>query len=249
MRRQVVDVSSDRIWMLDTSKKIHLPWLWSECIAWKNLPKNLCTSLYMIYNVREGMADVFYDLNEMNSCRKTLCDRLEANAEDIDVITSSCKSEHDKLIQVALDLDKVDLVSLPDATLYKLYDVILKQYTEFFKYSCILKLISKNEKLMTSFIERGISQDYIESAIVALMLSSNRLFLEISERLQRSEEFIMYMTPEEMECALHGGVFDELDVESRMKHYLLVYDLEKDNPHVYMDERARVMEISLKTKR
>lgn len=239
-------MNSDRIWILDTSKRTYLPWIWSECTAWRQLPKNLCTPVHMIYNVRNGAADIFYDPNERAACSRKTSERLASDAAELERLSSDCKTEHGKLMQVAVDLDKLDLVSLSDDVLYKVYMALLKQYAEVFKFSSILRVMSKEEKLMNEFLERGITSDYVEGALSGAVLSSNRLFTEISERLQRSEEFVMHMTPEELDCALHGGVFDELDVESRMDHYLLVYDLEKDNPHVYMDERARVMTVSLK---
>jgi len=41
---------------------------------------------------------------------------------------------------------------------------------------------------------------------------------------------------------LGGGQFEEWEVEQRLSHYILVYDLEKDDPHVYSGEKSRTME-------
>jgi hypothetical protein len=35
-------------------------------------------------------------------------------------------------------------------------------------------------------------------------------------------------------------------MEGRLKHYIMLYDLEKDEPLVYTGEKARVMELNFK---
>ena len=237
-------MSSDRIWVLDNSKKTYMPWIWSECIARRQLPKNMCAPVHMIYNVRKGIVDSFYDPKEMSACSKKIAERLTADKLELEHLALNCKTEHDKLMQVAVDLDKLDLVSLSDDQLFKVYTILLKQYGEVFKFNSIMQAASKDEKIANSFSGSNLNKDFVEEALSGAVLSANNLFTEIGERLQRNDEFAMHMTPEEMDCSLHGGIFEEWEVESRKEHYLLVYDGEKDNPIAYVGERSRVMEVS-----
>jgi hypothetical protein len=199
----------------------------------------------VVYSARKGKVEAYYGPKDMEACLKKISESMNADKTVVGRLASDCKIEHDKLVQAAADIDKLDLVSLPEDTLHKVYSILLKQYTEVSKFSNIISAASKDSKLAPLFLENNITKDYVGEALSSVVLSSNNLFIEVSERLQKKEEFVMHMTPEEVDCGLHGGVFEDWEIESRFEHYILVYDMEKDDPHVYTGERARVMEVSL----
>jgi len=76
----------------------------------------------------------------------------------------------------------------------------------------------------------------------------NMLFSEIGRRIYKRKEEVLLMTPEEIHVSLYNGVFDESEIEERKTHFILVYDLEKDAPHIYSGEKSRAMEALLKIK-
>ena len=227
-------------WTFDSSTESILPWVWCECAAWRRLPSWLCTPVNVVFNARRGKADRYYSPKNMGVCVKRMAEKVSFDSSATAQLESDFKAEHVKLNQVAADINGLDFSSLMDEVVYKVYSIVLSQYSDLCKYKNISVLSSKDSHLAP--LSMTLASGEIDSALSETRASAERMFEAISKRVQRKRDFVDVMTPEEMHYALGGGSFEEWEVEQRMSHYILVYDLEKDDPHVYSGEKSRTME-------
>jgi len=200
---------------------------------------------------------MFYDKEEIEICSRTIVDKISADKNALSKLISEIQKEREILIQVATDIDIAKLGGLPDETVYKVYEIVLNQHTNLIKFNNIIQVASKmlNElgptpespkELNDALSEILKQKDQIDEAIFKSVSSSAKLFNEIAKRINQKLDFVMSMTPEEINYALRGGIYDDWEISNRPQHFILVYDLEKDDPLVYTGEKARVMELSLK---
>jgi len=227
-------------WTFDSSTESILPWVWCECVAWRRLPSWLCTPVNGVFNAKQGRVDRYYGPKNMDLCVKRMAERVSFDSSVIARLESNFKAEHAKLSQVVADINGLDFPSLTNDVIYKVYSVVISQYSELCKYKNISILSGKDARLAP--LSMALASGEIDSTLSETKVSAERMFEDIVRRVQQKRDFVDVMTPEEIHYALGGGSFEEWDVEQRMNHYILVYDLEKDDPHVYSGEKSRTME-------
>ena len=364
-----------RKWVWETSRKAYLGYIWGATIAWNKLPQWLCKPVTAVYNSRNNVIDMYYDQEEMETCSKMIVEKIMSDGSALNRLMTECQIEHDKLVQVAADLDSLKYGGLPEEVLYKVYEIFINQHTSVFRFSHTVRVAGKvgqerleiyleekiadkkraieymniltatpkdsfvategkellelgvrvekgedlkalisehtrefcwtpigysdeqpyteeyflkeynnlksmpgsfeeklqklkemNEKIRTErtnvlnelnpepsirnladmLSEMTYMKDYVREALSRSMYSSRKIFAEIGKRIGKKEGFVKIMTPDEINYALHGGLYDDWEIENRVKHYILVFDLEKDDPLVYTGEKARVMELNFK---
>ena len=227
-------------WTFDSSTESILPWVWCECVAWRRLPSWLCNPVDVVFNAKRGKVDRYYGPKNMDLCVKRMAEKVSFDSSAAARLESDLKAEHAKLSQVAADIGGLDPSSLTDEVIYKVYSIVLSQYSDLCKYRNISVLSGKDRRLAP--LSMVLVSGEIDSALSETRSSAERMFEAIGRKVQRKRDFIDVMTPEEIHYALGGGQFEEWEVEQRMSHYILVYDLEKDDPHVYSGEKSRTME-------
>jgi hypothetical protein len=227
-------------WTFDSSTESILPWVWCECAAWRRLPSWLCNPVNIVYNAKRGKVDRYFGPKNMDLCVKRMAEKLSFDSSATARLESDFKAEHAKLNQVAADIGGLDFSSLADDVIFKVYSIVLSQYSELCKYKNVSILSGKDSRLAP--LSMALLSNDIDSALSATRASAEKMFEAISKRVQQKRDFVDVMTPEEIHYALGGGSFEEWEVEQRMNHYILVYDLEKDDPHVYSGEKSRTME-------
>lgn len=364
-----------RKWVWETSRNAYIGYIWGAIIAWHRLPQWLCKPITVVYNSRNYVVDMYYDQGEMDISSKMIVEKVMSDRGVMDRLMTECQIEHDKLVQVAADLDKLNYRGLPEEVLYKVYEIFLNQYTSVFRFShtvrtagkegqerleryleekvadkkkaieylniltatpkdsfvategkellelgvkvekgedlkalisehtkkfCwipigyrdeqpyteeyfinefnsiksmpgsfeekLQKLKEMNDKIRTEremvlnelnpdpsirnladmLSEMTYMKDYVREALSRSIYSSRNIFAEISRRIGKKKDFVMTMTPEEINYALHGGLYEDWEIENRVKHNILVYDWEKEDPLVYTGEKGRVMELNFK---
>jgi len=268
-----------RKWVWDSANKNNLIWTWCSCIAWYRLPQWLCRPVITIYTSKNGGVDMYCDQEEMGNCSKSVVDKLTSDKNLLGRFSYECQIEQDKLRGAANDIDALKFGGLPDEILYKVYEILLNQYTEVCKYYNIASAASKEGKnrlekytaetangektvdnvdsadshtdsqiknLTDMLSEMDNRKEQIKGVFSETIDRTKRLFSELSKRTGQKEEVVMLMTPEEVRFALHTGKIEEWEIEGRSTHYIMLYDLEKDDPLVYTLEKARVMELSFK---
>ena len=194
----------------------------------------------VVFNAKRGKVDRYYSPKNMDLCVKRMAEKVSFDSSAAARFESDFKAEHAKLSQVAADIGGLDLSSLTDEVIYKVYSVVLSQYSELCKYKNISILSGKDSRLAS--LSMVLASGEIDSALSDTRASAEKMFETIARKVQKKQDFVDVMTPEEVHYALGGGSFEEWDVEQRMSHYILVYDLEKDDPHVYSGEKSRTME-------
>ncbi|VVB73114.1 Uncharacterised protein [uncultured archaeon] len=214
--------------------------MWCECSAWRRLPSWLCVPVNIVYNAKRGGVDRFYGPKNRDLCVKRMAEHLSFDGSVVSRLESSSKAECSKLNQVAADLGGLDFSSLTDDVIHKVYSIVLSQYSEACKHKNMSILSGKDSRLAP--LSMALLSSEIDSSLSDARTASGRMFDEICKRVQRKREFVDVMTPEEMHYALGGGSFEEWEVEQRIDHYILVYDVEKDDPHAYSGEKSRTME-------
>ncbi|MEM2974197.1 MAG: hypothetical protein QW112_01040, partial [Candidatus Micrarchaeia archaeon] len=113
-----------RKWVWETSRNIYLAYAWGALVAWHSLPQWLCKPVTVVYTAKKDcVVDMYYDETEMNASSKMIVEKVMSDRSALDRIVSDCKIEHDKLVQVAVDLDELNYRRLPEETLYKIYDI------------------------------------------------------------------------------------------------------------------------------
>jgi len=247
LRRQTPSATGDRLadqdrWTFDSSTEAILPWVWCECIAWRRLPSWLCIPVNVVFNAKQGRVDRYYGPKNRDACIKRMAEHVSFDISVVARLESSFKAEHAKLSQVSADISGLDFPALTDEVIYKVYSVVLAQHSELCKYKNIAILSNKDNRLAP--VSMALASGETDSALSEARASAERMFTDITRRIQQKRDFVDVMTPEEIHYALGGGSFDEWEVERRMGHYILVYDLEKDDPHVYSGEKSRTMEAS-----
>jgi len=207
---------------------------------------------------------MFYDQEEMDNCSRLIVDKIISDRSSLDRFSSECQAEHDKLVQVAVDIESTKFGGLPDEIIFKVYDILLDQYTNLQKYSHIceaaIKEGKKREKdisplssgsdsqtknLADMLVEMNRLDSQLQEAFSKTQVNTKNLFVEMSKRSGQKQETILLVTPEEMKYVISTGKVEDWEIQGRLMHYLMVYDLEKDDPLVYTLEKARVMELSL----
>jgi len=239
-------VAEQERWTYDSSTDSILPWVWCECAAWRRLPPWLCVPVNIVFNAKQGRVDRYRSPKNMDLCVKRMAEHVSFNISVVARVESGFKAEHSKLVQVAADINGLDFSTLTDEVIYKVYSVVLSQYSELCKYKNISTLSNKDSRLAP--ISMALASGEIDSALSETRSSAEKMFTDITRRVQKKRNFVDVMTPEEMHYALGGGQVEEWDVEPRINHYLLVYDLEKDDPHVYSGEKSRTMEAMFELK-
>lgn len=227
-------------WTFDSSAELILPWVWCECVAWRRLPSWLCSPVNFVFNAKRGKIDRYRSLKNIDLCVKRMAEKVSFDSSATARIESDLKAEHTKLNQVAIDINGLNFSSLTDDVIYKVYSIVISQYSELCKYKNVSILSSKDDRLAP--LSMALLSGEIDSALSEARVSAEKMFGEIGKRVQKKRDFVDVMTPEEIHYALGGGQFDEWEVEQRTSHYILVYDLEKDDPHVYSGEKSRTME-------
>ncbi|MCS7109276.1 MAG: hypothetical protein NZ903_00570 [Candidatus Micrarchaeota archaeon] len=195
--------------------------------------------------VKSGEADLFVlksDIEKFSS--------FESKNQDLSLDNFLLEwNRNYKLALVSLnDMKDIKLSSLPNETLYKIYSILLSQNIEVMKLFFLLKLYgsasnSRNSIFRQFVLEKSIS--YEDIFLTSVKLLDSNIFEEISKRIYVTKDDALLMSPEEIYSALHGGIFDMEELKDRSLSYIMVYDLEKDAPHIYSGEKARVIEASL----
>lgn len=211
------------------------------------MPSWLCNPVNIVFNAKRDKVDRYYGPKNMNVCVKRMAENMSFNSVSTTArLESELKAEHSKLNQVAVDISSLNFSSLTDEVLYKVYSIVISQYSELCKYRNISILSNKDSRLTP--LSMALLSGEIDSTLSETRVSAEKMFEEISKRVQKKRDFVDVMTPEEIQYALGGGQFEEWEVEERMNHYILVYDLEKDDPHVYSGEKSRTMEAMFEMK-
>ncbi|MEM4589668.1 MAG: hypothetical protein QXK21_00150 [Candidatus Micrarchaeia archaeon] len=219
--------------------------LWSFTIAARKMPKGFY-QLNPISFVKENEGEMFILEKDLEKFSKSIPTEVQ------NTLIQNFFSEWFKSYELAKisinDLNGLSFSSLSNEVLYKIYSIISMQSSDVSKiifFSKVLEVTNKDmhSKLRTLLSNRSISDEEILS--LSLNLFNDKLFEEIGKRIYKNEKEILLMSPEEFHSALYGGVFDDEEIEERKTNYIMVYDLEKDAPHIYSGEKARAMEASL----
>jgi hypothetical protein len=225
--------------------------LWSDARAWRHLVKPF-SNLNPVFNVKNMEKGVMflYSFDIENASRG-----VNAFLEQRDMIMSDLISSSKKSMSLAnqavYEINSVNFASLSNESVFKVYSLFMDIRTDLMKNIAVSELSRiLNSSIHSDFdsylSSEGISINNMNS--MSSKIFDNRLFSEIGRRIYKRKEEVLLMTPEEIYVSLYNGVFDESEIEERKTHFILVYDLEKDAPHIYSGEKSRVMEASLKIK-
>ncbi len=223
--------------------------LWAETMAWRHLPRPF-PNINVMYNIKKDTGFVFLFSSDFDKFAKSV-QNIESDGSKASIIlelVDKCKKDYDSAMQAAKDLSEIDLESLPAESIYKIYSILLNQYSELAKPLFIYYLLSAVKSDMAFELESVLKDKGLEVKIIEYSLKQlfgSKIFEELSKRSYKSKKEIMLMSPEEIHNSIYGGVFEEWELENRKDHFIMVYDLEKDGPIIYSGEKSRVMEVSL----
>jgi len=252
-----------RKWVWDSTKNSNMTWIWCECIAWNKLPEWLCKPVTVVYNSKNGVTDRYHDQEEMNNAARDTTDKF-MDKSNLDRFLYESQIEQEKLLQVAKDIEGLKTGGLPDEIIFKVYEILLNQYSEVCKYSNLAEIVKKEgEKRLEKFkteegkeseiivIEERLKEIDVKKAQLQetsdkTIEGTRKLFDELAKRTGQKISSVMVMSPEDIKFAIHTGKVEDWEIEGKMKHYIMVYDWEKIDPMVYTLEKARVMELSFK---
>ncbi len=215
--------------------------LWSLTIAARKMPKGFY-QINPISFVKSNEAEMFVLGKDLESFSSSSSDAL------VQGFFNEWYTNYQSAKMSLDDLDALSFSSLSNEVLYKVYSIVTLQSSEvsrMFFFSKMLEATNSglHSKLRSLFLEKSVSEEGIIQ--LSLNLFKEGIFEEIGRRIYKRRQDTLLMSPEEFHSALYGGVFEEEELEERKSNYIVVYDLEKDAPHVYSGEKARAMEASL----
>lgn len=218
--------------------------LWSFTIAIRNTPKGFFKPNPISF-VRNNEAEIFVLKSDLEKFSLS----IKENNIELNPFFSYWKNQYESAKASLNDLDSLNFSSLSNEILNKIYSIVVSQSSEnarMFFFSEMIRATNSNlDSIISSFLSsNSISKEEIFS--LSLNLFKEKMFEEIGKRIYKRKEEMFLMSPEEFYPSLYGGVFDESEIEERKSNYIVVYDLEKDAPHIYSGEKARAMEVSMK---
>lgn len=224
--------------------------LWSSIIAARKMPKPF-SQLNPISFIKGNSGSMFVldsDIsNFVSSCKKIESIQGEKRKEIVSNMINEWIKKYISAEASIRDLKELNFSSFSNETLYKIYSIIISQGSDVMNIYYAKKFLLKSNSGIFNEIENALSNNNIsDSSILSLRnnLFQNELFNEIGKRIYKRLDEVLLMSPEEMHSSLYGGVFDD-ELEERKSNYIIVYDLEKDAPHIYSGEKARAMEANL----
>ncbi|MEM3407941.1 MAG: hypothetical protein QXW80_00720 [Candidatus Micrarchaeia archaeon] len=224
--------------------------LWSFTVAARKMPKGFY-QLNPISFVKENDGEMFILGKDLENFSKSFSGPMSSN-EVQNALIQNFFSEWLKSYESAKislnDLNGLSFSSLSNDVLYKVYSIISTQSSDVGRmlfFSKILEAANKDAYLKLRDLLSNKSISYEEIFSLSLNLFKDDLFEEIGKRIYKNKKETLLLSPEEFYSSLYGGVFDEQEIEERKTNYIMVYDLEKDAPHIYSGEKARAMEASL----
>jgi len=225
--------------------------IWSESIAWRHLikPFSNLNPVFNIKNKESGFMFLYsFDIDKASNNMNLFEEQKDAILNDL---LSSSKKSISFAKQAISEISSFNLASLSNESVFKVYSLFLDIRTQLVKNIAISELSrilnsSIHSDLDSLLSKEGTSID--EMVYLSSKLFDNNLLVEIGTRIYKTKDYIQLMTPEEIQISLYNGIFDESEIEERKVHFILVYDLEKDAPHIYSGEKSRTMEASLKIK-
>ncbi|MCX8202515.1 MAG: hypothetical protein N3G74_01785 [Candidatus Micrarchaeota archaeon] len=221
--------------------------LWALTIAARKMPKGFYQPNPISF-VKSYEAELFILGKDVEKFSSNLPQSNEAAQQLLKNFVSESHKSYESAKVSLNDLNSLSFSSLSNETLYKVYSIIVSQSSEVARLFFLSKILEATAKDQHSIVQKFISEKSIQFDDImptSLSLFKDELFEEIGKRIYKKKQEAALMSPEEFHSALYGGVFDEEELAERKSNYIVVYDLEKDAPHIYSGEKARAMEASL----
>jgi phosphohistidine swiveling domain-containing protein len=204
---------------------------------------------------KDCVMDMYYDEGEMDVCSRMIVEKVMSDRSVLDRIMSDCNTEHDKLVQVAADLDGLNYRGLPEEVLYKVYDIFLKQYVEVFKFSHIVRAAGKfgQERLEMYLAEKTNDKkkaiEYLNILTAtpkdSYVATEGKELLELGVKVEKGGDLQALIDEHTKKfCWTSIGYYDEQP--NTREHFLEEYNCIKGMPGSFSDKLQKLKDMNNK---